>query len=100
MLQGLQDQLDIMGQSCIISNAITGATTPAFTAIVTARNGKTEVEISGITYTVTGHALIPATATLPKIGERLETEGELWLIVSVVKSATDPAYSCELVRLK
>ena len=101
LTQGIADQVVIMGQDCVLYDTLKGTTTPSFQAVVTSRDGQTEVEVSGITYSVTGHALIPATSGItPKIGNRLETEGETWLLVSAVKSSNDAAFSCDMVRLK
>lgn len=98
---GVADQLLMMGQPCVIVDSLKGTTTPSFQAVVTSRDGQTEVEVSGITYTITGHALIPDDCPIiPKVGNRLESEGETWLIVNSVKSRLDAAYSCDLVRIK
>lgn len=99
--QGVEDQLLLMGQECKITDNLKSTTTANFQAIITSRDGSTEVEVSGITYSITGHALIPANLGIyPKVGQRIDSEGELWLIVSVVKSALEAAYSCDLVRVK
>lgn len=101
LTQGIADQVVIMGQDCVLCDTLKGTTTPSFQAVVTSRDGQTEVEVGGITYSVTGHALIPATNGItPKIGNRLETEGETWLLVSAVKSSNDAAFSCDMVRVK
>lgn len=98
---GLVDQIAVMGQDCVLHDTLKGTATPSFQAVVTSRDGQTEVEVSGITYTISGHALIPSDkGIIPKVGNRLETEGETWLLVSVIKSALDAAYSCDLVRVK
>lgn len=98
---GVADQIAVMGQDCVLYDTLKGTTTPSFQAVVTSRDGQTEVEVGGITYSVTGHALIPATNGItPKTGNRLETEGETWLLVSAVKSSNDAAFSCDMVRLK
>lgn len=101
LTEGVADQIAVMGQDCVLYDTLKGTTTPSFQAVVTSRDGQTEVEVGGITYSVTGHALIPATNGItPKIGNRLETEGETWLLVSAVKSSNDAAFSCDMVRVK
>lgn len=101
LADGVADQVAIMGSQCVMTDNLKGTSTPSFQAVVTSRDGSTEVEVGGITYTISGHALIPSNqGILPKVGNRLEVEGEVWLIVSVVKSTLDAAYSCDLVRVK
>lgn len=98
---GVKDQITVMGQECKLNDVIKGYTSPSFYAIITSKDGLTEVEVGGITYNISGHALIPSnTNIIPKIGNRLESEGEVWLIVSSIKSSTEAAYSCDLVRIK
>ena len=98
---GIADQILVMGQPCKLADTLNGTISPSFQAVVTSRDGQTEVELGGITYTISGQALIPdACPSQPKVGNRLETDKEVWLIVSVVKSTLDAAYSCDLVRIK
>lgn len=101
LADGVADQVAMMGSKCVILDNLKGTSTPSFQAVVTSRDGSTEVEVGGITYTISGHALIPSNqGILPKVGNRLEVDNQAWLIVSVVKSALDAAYSCDLVRVK
>ena len=101
LADGVADQVAIMGSQCVISDNLKGTISPSFQAVVTSRDGSTEVEVGGITYTISGHALIPSNqGILPQVGNRLEVDNEAWLIVSVVKSSLDGAYSCDLVRIK
>lgn len=101
LTEGVADQIAVMGQDCVLQDTLKGTTSPSFQAVVTSRDGQTEVEVGGITYSISGHALIPSNqAITPKVGQRLETEGETWLLVSVIKSALDSAFSCDLVRVK
>lgn len=98
---GVNDQLALMGQQCVILDYLKKENSPEFRAIITSTNSNTEVELGGITHNISGHALIPDNqAIVPKVGQRIACNNEEWLIVSVVKSAIDAAYSCDLVRVK
>lgn len=99
--QGLNDQIAIMGEVCTIQDKIHQTETNEFKAVVTARQGETEVEIGAITYTINAHALIPASIGQEQIiGNRLMTKDGEFLICSAVKSVSDAAYSCDLVKIK
>lgn len=97
----LNDQIAIMGEVCTIQDKIHQTETNEFKAVVTARQGETEVEIGAITYTINAHALIPASIGQEQIiGNRLKTKDGEFLICSAVKSSSDAAYSCDLVKIK
>lgn len=99
--QGFNDQLEIMGEVCKIKNKVKQTETPEFKAVITEKQGETEVEVGAITYLVNSHALIPASFSQTEIlGNRLLTKEGEFLIVTAVKSISDAAYSCELVKIK
>ena len=98
---GFADQLNMMGQDCYIESKIKQSKTRPFKAVVTHKSGETEVEIGGLTYVVSAHALIPATRLLVKdlISNRLCTGDAEYLIISAVKDISQNFYSCDLVKL-
>lgn len=99
--QGLNDQIKTMGEVCTIQDKINQTETAQFKAIVTEKQGETEVEIGAITYTANAHALIPASIGQEQIiGNRLKTKDGEFIICTAVKSSSDAAYSCELVKIK
>lgn len=99
--QGLNDQIATMGEVCTIQDKIKHTETEQFKAIVTEKQGETEIEVGAMTYTANAHALIPASIGQDKIlGNRLKTKDGEFLICTAVKSSSDAAYSCELVKIK
>lgn len=99
--QALNDQIKTQGEECTIHDKIKHTETDKFKAIITEKNGETEIEVGAITYTVNAHALIPASIGQADIlGNRLKTKEGEFLICTAVKSACDAAYSCDLVKIK
>lgn len=98
---GFKDQLDMMGEKCTVENKIKRTITDPFMAVITQKQGETEVEIGGLTYVVSAHALIPSTLTVKDlISNRLhDSQGHEFLIVSAVKDISQNFYSCDLVRI-
>jgi len=99
--QGLNDQIATMGEVCTIQDKIKHTETEKFKAIITEKQGETEIEVGAMTYTVNAHALIPASIGQADIlGNRLKTKEGEFLICTAVKSTSDAAYSCDLVKIK
>lgn len=99
--EGYNDQLAVMGEVCKIKNNIKQTETNEFKAVITTKDGKLEVEIGAVTYLVDSHALIPASFGQEQIvGNRLMTKDAEYIITSAVKSLSDAAYSCDLVKVK
>lgn len=99
--QGLNDQIATMGEVCTIQDKIKHTETEKFKAIITEKQGETEIEVGAMTYTVNAHALIPASIGQGDIlGNRLKTKEGEFLICTAVKSTSDAAYSCDLVKIK
>lgn len=97
---GVQDQVSIMGTNVCLVSMPDGARSADFVAVVTARNGDLQLEYSGALYTVSAHALIPLSAAqVPRVGNHLISGDNRYIIVSVVRSALDQAFSCELVSI-
>ena len=99
--EGFKDQLDMMGEKCTVENKIKRTTSEPFMAVITQKQGETEVEIGGLTYVVSAHALIPSTLNVKDlISNRLRnSEGQEFLIVSAVKDISQNFFSCDLVKV-
>ena len=98
---GVKDQIKVMGEECKILDRIHQKETETFNAVVTPKQCDLTVEVGAITYNIDAHALIPATIGQEQIiGNRLKTKEGEYIITSAVKSHSDAAYSCDLVKIK
>lgn len=69
--------------------------------VMTARDGSMTAEAGGVIVSITGHALIPKGGTYtPQAGDRVESGGQNFLIVSAISSPDDGAFSCDLVAVQ
>lgn len=99
--QGVADQMAVMGSKVKIKTMPKGAMSKEFTAAVTSRDGTLQMEYGGALYTVHAHALIPTSEGItPKVSDHLISGNETFIIVSVVRSIIDRAYSCDLVKIQ
>ena len=98
--QGVADQIKIMGSVAQIKSMPKGTLSKKFSAVVTSRDGSLQVDFGGALYTVSAHALIPTSENvIPKVSDQLISDGEEFMIISVVRSIIDKAYSCDLVKI-
>lgn len=99
--QGVADQMAVMGTKARIKTMPKGLMSKEFIAAVTSRDGTLQTEYSGALYTVHAHALIPTSEGItPKVSDHLISGNETFIIVSVVRSIIDKAYSCDLVKIQ
>ncbi len=99
--QGVADQMAVMGTKVKIKTMPDGAMSKEFTAAVTSRDGTLQMEYGSSLYTVSAHALIPTSHGItPKVSDHLISGNETFIIISVVRSIIDKAYSCDLVKIQ
>lgn len=72
------------------------------TAIVNSTDGSTTAEAGGVVAVVSAHALIPKSNTqyTPQVGDRITAGGSTFMLVSVISSSDDAAYSCDLIQVQ
>ena len=98
--QGVADQIAIMGSPVKLRSMPSRHESPNFAAVITSRDGSLQAEFGGALYSVTGHLLIPTSSGItPKVSDQIISNGDEWFIVSVIRSVTDKAYSCDLVKI-
>lgn len=69
--------------------------------VLTSRDGSLQAESGGIIHSITAHALIPPSELYtPKSGDRITANGFCFMILSVIKSPDDGAFSCDLISVQ
>lgn len=71
-----------------------------FVAVITSRDGSLTAEHGGTEYVVSAHALIPkGCGYIPAVGDRIDGEGCLYMVINTISSPDDAAFSCDLVSI-
>lgn len=93
-------QAETAGSTLAATRPKTGETW-SVTGVLTSRDGSMTAEAGGVIVSITAHALIPKGGTYtPQAGDRVESGGQKFLIVSAISSPDDGAYSCDLVAVQ
>lgn len=100
----VQDQMRTAGDSCIVTGAAGRSYTLHCLAVITSRDGSMDAAVGGTVYSITGHALIQmeSIAQAPRPSDKIKVQGseEEWIMINIISSPNDQAYSCDLVRVK
>lgn len=98
--QGVADQVSVMGSPVKLKSMPKGTLSKEFKAILTSRSGDLQLEVGGALYTVTAHVLIPTSANIiPKVSDQIISGEDEYVIITVVRSVIDKAFSCDLVKI-
>ena len=92
---GIADQLAVAGTPCTIKNP-NGSVVP-FTGILSESSAQLETMPGMMEHTVTGHLLIPLSASItPEPSAVVAANGKKYMVTDVVKSPCSAAWSCGL----
>lgn len=67
--------------------------------IITPKDGSLSLDYNGVLYTVNASALIPSDSIKPKIGDKLLTGKQTWLIIGTNTAPHDYGVSLDLVAI-
>lgn len=67
--------------------------------IITPKDGSLSLDYNGVLYTVNASALIPSDSIKPKIGDKLLTGKQTWLIIGTNTAPHDFGVSLDLVAI-
>lgn len=96
---GLADQIAVAGTPCAIKNPGGGVPVP-FTGVLTEQSGALETEVGLMTATTTAHLLLPLSAGItPHPSAVVSANGKKYTVVSVTRSPSEAAFSCDLQSL-
>lgn len=100
MRRAVAAQLKTAGELVTISRPKTKETYN-ITCVLTSRDGSLTAEAGGIIHAITAHALIPCGELYkPAVGDRLTSGEDRFMIISVIRSPQDGAFSCDLIAVQ
>lgn len=67
--------------------------------IITPKDGSLSLDYNGVLYTVNASALIPSDTIKPKIGDKLLTGKQCWLVIGTNTAPHDYGISLDLVAI-
>lgn len=98
--KAVSSQLAIAGTDCHAKRLSTKEDFD-FKAVLTSRDGTLTAMYGGAEYTITSHILIPKNSTYkPQTTDRIISDGYSFIVVNVINSPDDGAYSCDLISVQ
>lgn len=98
--KAVSSQLAIAGTDCHAFRKSTKSEYD-FKAVLTSRDGSLTATYGATEYTVSAHILIPKNSSyVPIVGDRVTSDGSVFIIVNTIASPDDGAYSCDLVSVQ
>lgn len=100
MSRAVQSQMSVAGEPVKIKRLKTKEEWNV-TGVVSSRDGSLTAEVGGVEYAIASHVLIPVNELYtPQVGDRVEIDGQHYMMINTICSPNDAAYSCDLVAVQ